>query len=405
MNQVAAPPVLATLARLYRESPAGLTGEGRGLLIEFETLLEKSGARRGESRQAAETELTAAETAGVLSLDRHPRDHALIEKVRIRRDQEHAFFIHIGWKLPEDERRELAGWFSSAGQAVSGVTPKHLDGWTSFWNELAKSAQEGRSVEPFSRRDPHLNQRLLAALPPLLCWSGESLQRMASCVLFRDSKELARRQNALEACLTRITGGAITSLEALGITENPRTVLVHGPLRLHLPEGILDCALAHGPLAISETDLKRAIAADTTTSRLVTIENPTSFLEITRLRSNDLLIATSYPGAGTLLLLQLLPAALPSWHFGDSDPAGFDVLRTLRERTGRPFHSMHMAFRPASEREVLTEQERQLAERLLESTVLTLEEKTEIGKLTRNGKGRFEQESLGRPTRREFPYY
>jgi hypothetical protein len=398
-------PVLATLAQLYRDSPAGLTGEGRGVLVDFEALMEKSGAQRGNERQAAEAILVDAERAAVVELDRHSRDHAIVERVRLRREQESAFFVYIGSKTPTTERKELAEWFGHASNDLSGTPTAYHHGWQKFWSDLAASAAIGKSVEPFTKRDTQYNRRLFAALPILLSWSGESLQRMASCVLFGDSKELARRQNALETCLARITGGAISSLGDLGITENPRTVLVHGPVRLQLPEGILDCGLVHGPLAISEMDLRRTISATTTADRLVTVENPTSLLEIARLRSNDLLIGTSYPGTGTLLLLKLLPAEIPSWHFGDSDPAGFDILRDLRQRAERQFQSLHMAFRAASETDNLTAQERQLAKRLLDSPALTSHEKLEVEKMIKSGKGHFEQESLGRPTQRSFPYY
>lgn len=405
MNTTAHAPVLSTLAQLYRETPAGRTGEGRGLLVDFEDLLGKSGTKRGDERQASVSILLDAEKANAIELERHVRDSALIERVRIKRERETAFFGYIAGKAPTVERNELAAWFSKASHDTSGVPEIFHSGWQQFLQELAALAETGRTVDPFVRDDMRYNQRLLSAIPALLAWSGESLQRMASCVLFGDSKELARRQKALEACLTRISTGTVSTLAELGITENPRTVLLHGPVHLKLPDGVLDCGLVHGPIAISETDLRRTLSATTTAERLITVENPTSLIELARLKSNDLLIGTSYPGAGTLLLLNLLPANLPSWHFGDSDPAGFDILRDLRERSGRSFESLHMEFRAATETIPLTADEARRARRLLESPALTPQEKRELELTLQNGKGRFEQESLGRPTRRVFPYY
>ncbi|MFN7139458.1 MAG: hypothetical protein ACK4UN_08975, partial [Limisphaerales bacterium] len=33
---------------------------------------------------------------------------------------------------------------------------------------------------------------------------------------------------------------------------------------------------------------------------------------------------------------------LEFWHFGDSDDAGFDILRVLRQKSGRDFKPLHM---------------------------------------------------------------
>jgi len=400
----AAAPVLRAIARLYRETPAGLTGKGRGLLADYESVLEKAGARRSEARQAAEGVLLAAEARGVLELERHKRDPAIVEKIRVRRENEGAFFAYLGLETPTEQRAALGRWFDSASAQIFGLPIDHLAGWQKFWRRLAAAATDGRSVEPFSRDEVELNEQLRHGLRALLAWQGESLVRMASSVIYDDSKLLARRQHALEAGLTEITGGVVASLASVGITETPRTVLIHGPLRLVFPEGSLDCGSTHGPLAVSETDLLRVVKAETTAPRLVTVENATSFLELARLRCGDLFIATSYPGTGTLLLLRLLPPELPTWHFGDSDPAGFDILRTLRERSGRAFAALHMKARP-NDGETLSEDEAPLAEKLLASAVLSEDEKSEVRILQQRGKGRFEQECLGRPTRPTFPYY
>ena len=64
-------------------------------------------------------------------------------------------------------------------------------------------------------------------------------------------------------------------------------------------------------------------------------------------------------------LLQRLPDEMEFWHFGDSDEAGFDILRVLREKSGRNFQPLHM----------------------------------------QRGRIPFEQESLGRPKLKNWPFY
>lgn len=82
-------------------------------------------------------------------------------------------------------------------------------------------------------------------------------------------------------------------------------------------------------------------------------------------RPAALLVCTSYPGSGTVALLKRLPPNIDCWHFGDSDDAGFEILRVLQGKSGRNFRSLHM----------------------------------QAGRIP------FEQESLGRPTGKTWPFY
>jgi DNA topoisomerase VI subunit A len=165
--------------------------------------------------------------------------------------------------------------------------------------------------------------------------------------------------------LDDITGGKIRSLDDLGIVPNPRFVLLSGPVRLRLDGHWLDLGLLHGSFRLAQEDIVRAEEIATTARRCVTVENETTFHELAKLRSGELLIQTSYPGSGTLKLLQRLSAELEFWHFGDSDEAGFDILRVLRETSGRNFQPLHM----------------------------------------RRGQLKFEQESRGHPNRNHWPFY
>jgi hypothetical protein len=116
---------------------------------------------------------------------------------------------------------------------------------------------------------------------------------------------------------------------------------------------------------LSQTDIERAEKIETSSLRCTTIENETTFHELAKLQSGELLICTSYPGSGTLALLRRLPPKIECWHFGDSDEAGFEILRVLRDKSVRDFRPLHM----------------------------------------QTGRIPFEQESLGRPTQKTWPFY
>jgi len=121
----------------------------------------------------------------------------------------------------------------------------------------------------------------------------------------------------------------------------------------------------HGSYRLAQEDIQRASEIATTARRCLTVENETSFHELAKLRSGELLVQTSYPGSGTLALMRRLPVTMEFWHFGDSDEAGFDILRVLRDKSGRDIQPLHM----------------------------------ERGRIP------FEQESLGRPTKPTWPFY
>jgi hypothetical protein len=162
-------------------------------------------------------------------------------------------------------------------------------------------------------------------------------------------------------------------LEDIGILANPRFVLLHGPLRLRLDGEWLDLRLLAGPFRLSEHDVTRAQTVETTASRCLTVENETTFHELAKLRCGELLIHTSFPGSGTLALLRRFPAHLEFWHFGDTDSKGFEILRDLRERSGRPFRALHMRYRASIESSPLTAEERRKLERLMASPLMSSE--------------------------------
>lgn len=153
-------------------------------------------------------------------------------------------------------------------------------------------------------------------------------------------------------------------------------------------------------------DVTRAEEITSSALRCITVENETSFHELAKLQSGELLVQTSYPGTATRELLRRLAGVQEFWHFGDSDPNGFDILRVLREQTKRTFRPLHMRFRAIPKAQALTPEQRKLIQTLLDSPDLHPVEMAELAKmLSANSLGRFEQESLLKPTLNHWPYY
>jgi len=371
-------PVLEALSRRYERRLAGRTGEfSRDVLVDVEDLLRDAGAAEGDSRAVAEQQLREAEQAGILKLEPlHKRDRASLHQVRFSPANETGLFDFLGRSSPKLVRDTLAKQFADA--AAHELLARWREGWKAWCEKMRAAALAGKSVEPFDRHPSADNAKLLALLPRLLAWEGESLVRFASCVLCGDSKTLEslaaqdrdgefrdKLRGKLGRLLEDITSGQICALDDVGILPNPRFALIHGPIKLRLDGEWLDLGRLQGAFRLAEADIVRAESLITAAQRCLTVENETSFHELAKLQSGTLLIQTSYPGSGTLKLLQRLPTELEFWHFGDSDDAGFDILRVLREKSGRDFQPLQM----------------------------------------QSGRIPFEQESLGRPILNRWPFY
>lgn len=396
--------VLTALAAAYEHSAAGRTGQaGRDFQIDYRELLRRAQAEDGEARVQADADLQSAAAAGLLALDKHSRDRSLTYKVRLPLASETALYEYLGALSPVQKRERTS---DQLAQAAETPVP---EAWQTRWRQWCEATRQaalaGKSIAPLSVQDFEGNQELLALLPQLLAWRGESLLRFASCVLCGSSKRLEELSGKLESLLTQINGGQTMELEGLGLLANPRFVLCHGPLQLATPAGALDLGFLSGPFRLSMDDISRATSLTTRATRCVTIENETTFHELAKGHSGDLLIHTSFAGKGTLVLLERLPRSLEFWHFGDSDPDGFEILRDLRERSGLPFRSLHMRFRAAPRGPDLTPEERRKLERLMASPTMAAECPELEAMLAAGHKGAFEQESLGRPRQAQWPYY
>jgi hypothetical protein len=370
--------ILESLAQRYEQAVGGRTGTAkRDLIVSVEDLLGLAGAREGDERAIAERELSEAQAAGVLKLEPlHRRDHSFVHKVRFSSEQEVDLYARVGRQSPTELRRAVSQQFLDA--KLSHVPVQWETQWQEWCDRMSWASLDGQSIQPFDRSPSEHNSTVLTLLPKLLAWEGESLVRFASCVLCDDSKVLEsmaaiERQGELSGklsgklgrILSQITNEAIRSLDDLGIVATPRSVLVHGPIKLRIGEQWLDFTALQGAFRISQVDVDRAIEIASGSKRCITVENETSFHELAKLNSGELLVHTSFPGSATVAFLKRLPVNMEFWHFGDSDDAGFEIVRVLKEKSYRNFTPTHM----------------------------------------KRGRMPFEQESLGRPALSQWPFY
>jgi len=158
---------------------------------------------------------------------------------------------------------------------------------------------------------------------------------------------------------------------------------------------------------ISAADLARCVSISTPAQRLLTIENrKTTFRQYAaaNLDRRTLIATTSFPTPAFRAFLEKLPISLPHHHFGDTDPAGWQILLKLREATLRPVEAFRMEFRTGQTPCPLTPYDRQWLQRLLASPRLA-DVRPQIAALQeRDDRGDFEQETLGAPLPGGWPF-
>ena len=398
--------VLAEVARRFQRTKAARTGVvGRSRLIDYEDLLHSSGCKDGEERRLAEHDLELAEQQGLLEIIRHRRT-GLCQQVRVIAEKEPELFSLVGLAAPSAIRAEIRALIENAKGFC--VPESRRAQWLAFCDGIMEDVTSGRSIAPFDKDNLGEIEEMLGLLAKLLSWKGESLIRFASSLLCRNSKRLEELQARLETCLSRITHETIKSLADLSILPNERSVWIHGPLKIILPDGEIDLALLLGPTRLSLSDVNRGKLA-TQAPRFMTVENQAMFHELCKLRSGVVLASSGSEGgfahSAVIGVLRQLPRELECRHFGDSDPKGFEILADLRERSGRVIHSFQMRYRPDSASPPLTQEDLGTINRLLLSAFLTFDEKQELEKmLQERRKGQFEQESLGTPAT-NWPFY
>lgn len=379
MNQL-----FQTLANLYAKSAR----RKRDFIIDYEKFLRLANAGDGDERELAEKTLRLAESdsCGVFRIDRHRKSDMPLTVRLAAEGGEEWLFSKIGKTNPTAEREELARFFErSAGRSIP---EKWQPAWQNWCASLASRAIAGAALQPFSKTG---NEDLMDALAGVLNWQGESLIRYASARICGDSKRLQGLESRLLTALGEITGES--SLEAFGILHKPRSVNLHGSLVLEIGDTRIDFSALPGTYTLSETNIAEAHHISTSASICLTVENEDVFMELAKRNPGVLLIQTSFPGSAVRRLISRLPE-LEFLHFGDSDPAGFDILRDLREKTGKIFRPVLMEHRPSPQPIPLSSQEAETMERLIANPLMG-DLRGELRKIRdSNDKGLFEQEIL-----------
>jgi hypothetical protein len=402
------PAWLVELHRQWQSARGGrITQASRTYTRGWEDLLDAAGIMSADERAAAEREAAVLEQGGRIKLLRHRYRKYRIEKIAVPLEAEVWLAGLFGTQTGGEKLTQCA---DTLQHWRAQTHPRFPESWRDLCQRISEALQAGKSLRPFAWRHPGLFGELLGALHALTSkdWPAGTHVRNASEELGWGSKTLEEHRASIEAGLSMLFG-EVSPLESLGLVCTRSYVRVQGPLTLRFEDGsthIISNLL--GETTITHADILRVTRATTTAARLLSIENSKSTFAdaCTVNRSGDtLLLATSYPNAATLRLLELLPVELPHFHFGDTDASGYAILRALRQQGLRPVQPFLIEWQDDAASRALSEHDLRLLPALLDSDLLKdcrkhLERMHAAGR-----KGRFEQERYGMPKLSSWPFW
>ena len=164
--------------------------------------------------------------------------------------------------------------------------------------------------------------------------------------LFKDSKRAEQLKSKAQSLLFQYGDFEEKDgvFEECGIVQTPTYVMLKGNGRLTLSGQLLDLSRMQGDIALSTASLKELSKVEVFGSRVVTVENLTSFHDY--FVKEDFVI---YLGGfhnkvkrEFLTFLYKENREKEYRHFGDIDAGGFYILEHLKRRTGIGFRSLWM---------------------------------------------------------------
>lgn len=390
-------------ARGSRLSPAKLE-----FWHDWESLLDKAGIRLVEDRRTAEREVRALHEQGKLRIKPYKYRIYLIDKVFVPFKSEPWLIATFGHIPAAQLHQETLSIIAELRQQSH---PLYAELWQHWCDQIQSTFQQEKNLHPLTWKEPDKVRQLMMLVHRFtsMLWPEATPIREASTTLGLGSKDLENLQSRLESCLTSFYDRP-TTLESCGILLTEPKVEVAGKLTLHYADG--SSQPIHEMKGVYTLplfpDLERAIRISTPAARLLTVENSKTTLPALASKNqaaDTLLIGCSFPNRAVLRLIELLPPSFPLHHFGDTDPAGFLILSTLRQKTAHPVQPFLMAPRKAPTPVPLTEYDRKILPNLLTSPFLT-DLRPHIQHLIHHqDKGIFEQETHGLPDLHEWPFY
>ena len=280
-----------------------------------------------------EDEVRFLEARGFVFVTRHDNGFTAIE---LNKDEE-AIRASLEYLGMEDPRIDIAK------QLELLYAHKGLGTVVGRFCEAMIGKTEGRkpTTSDYYKDSAEL-KKLLLAVEAICALKEETLFRSLSMSLFGSSKELEKMEGKLVHLFREFDGPYEEDedpLMAHGLAKNPTMVLLKGKVKFSCFGQVIDLASWNGQFGINNEAIATFRPISLGASKIITIENLTSF---TAFEDEDALIIylAGFHDKAKKHLLETLHQAFPStpfYHFGDMDAGGFAIFHRLCLDTGIPF--------------------------------------------------------------------
>lgn len=135
-------------------------------------------------------------------------------------------------------------------------------------------------------------------------------------------------------------------LEECNIFANPSYVYFKGNGTIFFENGTVTKTCSEIPFAISSASIEKIASFEITDSKIMTVENLTSFNRINNSDTFYIFLSGYHNSAKQNFLKKIYSqnAEKEYFHFGDIDPDGFYILENLRSKTSIPFKPYKMGI-------------------------------------------------------------
>lgn len=187
-------------------------------------------------------------------------------------------------------------------------------------------------------------ENILKALKNVIDQEEEIFKRNFSIRVFSDSKRFESIEGKVLRILKDFTGEETLTLEEFNILNNPSYVYFKGNTRIKLKNKVLDIVDLKFGIGISSKDLNEIREIEINTSKIITIENLTTFNTFNEDDFVCIYLGGFHNNARRELLKKIKKdnEGKQFYHFGDIDCGGFKILKHLREKTSIDFIPYNM---------------------------------------------------------------
>lgn len=234
---------------------------------------------------------------------------------------------------------------------------KYLD-FNEIISDICKEQIERLQLGKEAKYELSEAQKIIDLLSFILNNKEEILERELSIAVLHDSK-LWEKKYKSRVCKILIEKGNFSELiqnaddkeinkiilEQFNIFDNPTYVYFKGDAAILFSDGNIINVTLENPIALSSVSLRNIKNVEIRNSKVMTVENLTSFNRIKQ-EAYCYIYLGGYHNSAKQDFLKLIYEHNKNkdfYHFGDIDPDGFFILENLKAKTNIPFTSYKMS--------------------------------------------------------------